>query len=317
MAKPFKFRYVNEIVGIFVLLVVAALAGGVVLAGKYQEWLVPVHRLRIVFPPEGSLGLQVGAEVQILGTTVGRIEKILIDEDGKMLGKLTIKGDFIRFVRTDSVAKVKKKFGIAGDAFIEITKGTGDPIAEGFDLMIASDTELGEVAQELLDEIRKAVLPAIEKLQKAVDEYTALAADLRNPEGPLLKMLANVERITDGLQKGEGTAGKLLRDPATAEEVQKILKRVDESLGQVQGILADVKATTERLPSIAGKVDAGTDELDGLLTQTQDAIREAERLVQGLQSHWLIRKYIDRPEPTAVIPPSEVSPLKGGAGESP
>jgi len=311
MAKPFKFRYVNEIVGVFVLVVAAALVTGVILAGKYQEWFVPVHRLRIVFPPEGSLGLQIGAKVQILGAAVGSVEKIQIDETGHMIGKIAIKGDFIRFVRTDSVATVKKTFGIAGDAYLDVAKGSGSELPDGFDLTITKDTEIVAMAQDMIAEIRKAVLPALEKLQKAVEEYTALAADLRNPEGPLLKMLANVEQITDGLKKGEGTAGRLLRDPAAAEEVDKILKRVDASLAQVDGILADVKATTAQLPAIAGKVGVEARDLGGLVAQTQEAIREAERLVEGLQNHWLIRKYIPHPESTAVIPPSEVSTYKG------
>ena len=71
MNKPFKFRYVNEIVGVFVLVVVAALIVGIILAGRAQEWFVPVHHLVLDFPEEGSLGLQKGAEVQILGTPVG------------------------------------------------------------------------------------------------------------------------------------------------------------------------------------------------------------------------------------------------------
>ena len=34
--KPFKFRYVNEITGVFVLLIVALLVAGIILAGRAQ-----------------------------------------------------------------------------------------------------------------------------------------------------------------------------------------------------------------------------------------------------------------------------------------
>ena len=104
MAKPFKFRYVNEIVGGFVLFVVALLVVAVVLIGHYQQWFTPVHTLHIVFPPEGSLGLKKGSDVEILQNLVGRIDSIDIDESDQMTGKIRIKGDWIRFVRTDSGA---------------------------------------------------------------------------------------------------------------------------------------------------------------------------------------------------------------------
>ena len=73
MAKPFRFRYVNEIVGGFVMLVVALLVVGVILAGNAQEWFTPVHVVRISFPEAGSLGVQKGAAVMIMGTEVGRM----------------------------------------------------------------------------------------------------------------------------------------------------------------------------------------------------------------------------------------------------
>ena len=38
MTKPFKFRYVNEIAGAFVLVVILALLGGVLVAARAQRW---------------------------------------------------------------------------------------------------------------------------------------------------------------------------------------------------------------------------------------------------------------------------------------
>ncbi len=63
MNAPFKFRYVNEIVGTFVLIIVALLVAGILLAGHAQDWFTPIHRYHVDFPAEGSLGLQKGATV--------------------------------------------------------------------------------------------------------------------------------------------------------------------------------------------------------------------------------------------------------------
>lgn len=295
MNKPFKFRYVNEIVGAFVLVVVAALIIGIILAGRAQEWFEPVHELRMSFPEEGTLGLQKGAEVQILGTTVGTVTGIRVREDGRMRGRLTVKGDFIRFVRLDSKALVKKKYGIAGDAYVEITQGKGPERELEMPLVVTKDTEITEIAQDILKRLQETTVPAIE-------EYTALAADLRSTNGPLMKLLANLEQITAGLQRGEGSVGQLLHDPAAAMEIQRILT-------EVKNILADVKATTAQLPPVAARVGRETEDMPGVMLQTQETLREAERLIEGIQQHWLIRKYVPEPPATEMIPASKATGL--------
>lgn len=295
MSKPFKFRYVNEIVGTFVLLVMLALVAGIILAGRAQDWFEKVHEIQLILPVEGSLGLQKGAEVQILGTSVGRVERIRVRDDGSMSGLMTVKGDFIRFVRADSRALVKKKFGVAGDSFVEITKGQGADLGDEPALVAVKDTELTEIAQDILKQIQDATLPAIQ-------EYTQLAADLRSADGPLMKLLAHLEQITGALERGEGSAGQLLRDPAAAREIQRILAQVNAALAEVQEILADVKATTAQIPPMAAKVGREVDDLPGTVVQTQETIREAERLIEGIQQHWIIRKYVPQPQVPALIP---------------
>lgn len=294
MSKPFKFRYVNEIVGSFVLLVVAALITGIILIGHAQDWFEPEYEIRLDFPEEGSLGLQRGSEVQVLGATVGRVGKIRVDENGAMRTTLKIKGEFIQFVRTDSRAVVKKKFGVAGDAFVDITQGRGEKFGDEPVMTAVKDTELTEIAQDILKQIQDAILPLL-------DGYTQLATDLRDPEGSLMKLLANLEEISRGLAQGEGSAGQFLRDPKASEEVDRIL-------AQVREILADLKETTAHLPPMAATVGREVDALPGTVVQTQETLRESERLIEGIQQHWLIRKYV----PSAQLPEMIPSIQAGG-----
>ncbi|MCS6772073.1 MAG: MlaD family protein [Kiritimatiellae bacterium] len=289
MSKPFKFRYVNEIVGGFVIAIALALVVGIILAGRAQDWFEPIYEIRLEFPEEGSLGLQQGADVQILGASAGRVGKIRVQDDGSMYTTLEIKSEFIRFIRTDSKAIVKKKFGIAGDAFVEITQGRGAPLGEEAVLQAIRDTEITELAREILKEVQNAVLPLLE-------EYRRLAADLRDAEKPLMQALANIERITRGLAEGEGTAGQLLRDPKTAQEIEAML-------ADIRSILEDIKETTARLPPMAATVKQEVDALPGTVVQAQETLRESERLIEGIQRHWLIRKYVPPTVVPDMIPP--------------
>lgn len=338
MAKPFKFRYVNEIVGSFVMLVIALLVAGVIFAGHYQGWFTPVHTITLTFPEEGSLGLKKGSEVEILNTVVGVVDKIDIDENEKMSGEIKITGNWFRFVRTDSKVKVAKRYAVAGDAFITITKGKGAHVEDGAVLAVEKDTEIIELAQQLLNQLREAIIPLLGQFRLTAEEYGGLASDLRSadgplmkltgnleqlsanlksPEGPLMKILADLQAVSAGLKNGEGTAGQLLRDPAAMKQVEAILKQVGDAMGQMQKILDDVKKTTAQLPPMAARVGDEADDLPGLVLQTQQTLREAERLIEGIQKHWLLRSNIPQPKPTELIPPSDVSVPAAPRGGSP
>lgn len=346
MARQFKFRYVNELVGSFVLLVIVLLVAGIILAGHYQDWFTPRHTVRITFPPEGSLGLRRGSEVEILQNLVGTVKKIEVDDDSDaMTGEIEVVGDdWFRFVRADSTVKVAKRYGVAGDAFLTITKGKGAPLAEGQSLVVTKDTELFEMANQLLNQVREATIPLLGQIRLTAEEYGALASDLRtgehkvfkttdeltalladlrgtngpiaqltaaieqikSSEGPLMKTLVHIESIAAGLSKGEGAAGKLLRDPKTAAEVEKLVSEVGAAMAEVRKILDDVKKTTAQLPPMAAKVGREADDLPGLVLQLQQTLVETERLIDGVQKHWLIRGNITQPSATELIPPSEI-----------
>jgi phospholipid/cholesterol/gamma-HCH transport system substrate-binding protein len=274
MAQTYKFRYVNEIVGSFVILIVLLLLAGVFFAGHAQRWFEPVHKLTVTFPPEGSFGLTGGAEVVILGTVVGSLERITVSEDGTMAGEVVIKGDFIRFVRADSKVVVKKKFVVAGDSYIEITKGKGAKLPERATLPALKDTEITEMIEDLVAEIREKTLPAIDQAKELLSKVTSIAS---------------------GLEEGKGPAGKLLRDDAMAEDVKEIVAKANQSLSSVRDTLA-------KLPPMAETLSGEVKDMPGLVIQTRDMLRETQRLIEAFQRHWLIRGYVDQAPPSDIIP---------------
>ncbi|HRX55924.1 MAG TPA: hypothetical protein P5016_15535, partial [Verrucomicrobiales bacterium] len=67
MEKPFRFRYVNEIAGTFVLIAVTLMLVGVLISGRIQGWFLPARIYRAVLPDQGTMGIKPGSEVRILG----------------------------------------------------------------------------------------------------------------------------------------------------------------------------------------------------------------------------------------------------------
>lgn len=324
MSQSFRFRYANEIAGGFVLLGIALLIVGIYTAGHAQGWFQKKLILHVRFDADkGTYGLQEGAEVRILGTLAGRVGEIHPSPDGGMETTLILQGKFSKFVRKDSVAKVSKKFEVAGDAFINITLGSrAYPLAESDDyIQCEQDVELIQAAKKMVDDFRRAAVPML-------DEFSMI--------------LSNVSSVTRQIERKEGTAGRLIGDPEWANQVDGIVRdvrqtaaqlplmaaRIDGVMTNVQALAASLKDTAGQFPIIAGDAAGAVRDVHGItggltgqvanvqavLLQAESMLRETQILVEGIQKHWLIRSYIPEGEPTPLQPPL---PLTGDEGRVP
>jgi hypothetical protein len=73
----------------------------------------------------------------------------------------------------------------------------------------------------------------------------------------------------------------------------------------------NVQDGTARLTEITGAVADEAKDLPGLVQQTQTSMRELERLVEAMQRHWLLRKYVNKSNPPPARPlPEPAAPEK-------
>jgi len=145
-----------------VLVVVAVLVAVVVWTGRSQRWFKGRVDLRIVLPEDGAAGIRQGSEVYFLGTLVGSVSDVVVDETGRMEAEAGIRRDFFRFVRTDSSAVVKKKFGVAGDSFFEISRGQGRPLMEKNASIVCTE-QFQSALESAIEEIRRETVLALKK----------------------------------------------------------------------------------------------------------------------------------------------------------
>ena len=293
MAKKFKFRYVNEIVGGFVLLTFLLLLAGVLVAGHAQHWFEAKYEIGLKFPAEGSMELQKGAEVMLLGAKVGSVQDIVVDDDGHISGTMRVRGPFMRFVRADSIALVKKKMVVTGDAYVELTRGTGAELPRaGGEIECVKDTEIIQMLEEALESIRKEALNTLALVNAAIAEYTDLAAGMNDTDGNLQSLLKNANGLLEDVRKGPGVPAKLLNDPAMAKDVEDIVGQIQALMAKVNAMAADVQKVVNKLPPMADVVAGEVDNLPALAGDAQTLMRETTTLLDGLQKHWLLRKYM-------------------------
>ncbi len=321
MTKPFKFRYVREITGSFLLLIIVCMVGGIVLAGRAQGWFEEKLELHLRFPEEGLAGIQKGAKVETLGTQIGVVHAVVVNEDDSMEAILRIKGPFIRFIRSDSRALIKKTYGVAGDAYIEITRGHAEPLSGNYLAAPAQkDRELTELIQELVEQIQWAAIPMMEQVTTAVEQYADLAIDLQHGTRELQSLLKNLDGIAAGLQKGEGTAGGLLKDTQTLDSLNDTVASVQELIREAAAMVRNLQAASTNIPAIVDESQAvvhnirrASGGISGMMRQTEDTLLDAEILLEGIRKHWLLKKYMPA-DPPAVpdrIPPGDVTAPQG------
>jgi len=305
MAEHFKFRRVNEITGVFVLVIVAVLVAAVLWMGHSQRWFRSRVTLRISLPEAGAAGIRQGSEVYFLGTLVGSVSDVVVDKTGRMEAEANIRRDFFRFVRSDSSAVVKRTFGVAGDSFFEITRGQGQPLPEA-NASIVCNEQFQSPLKSAVEEIRSETLLVLKKTSTGLDTWTKLGVDLTETRQRLDEFSVHIENMAADVEAGKGTVGKLITDSTLADEAQNLLTRANQTMAELQVVVTNLNAATARFPEITDAVADEAKDLPGLVRQTQTSMRELERLIEAMQHHWLLRKYVNKTNP----PPESSDLLK-------
>jgi len=266
---------------------------------RNQRWLRPVHT---------AAGIRQGSEVYFLGTRVGTVSDVIVDETGRMEAQANIRRDFFRFVRADSSAVVKKKFGVAGDSFFEITRGVGKSLPEHNASIVCNEQFQSEL-EAAIEEVRNEAMLVLKKVNGGLDTWTALGSNLITTRERLDHLVGRMDTIAADLQAGKGTMGKLIADPALADAAQELLARASAAMSDLQGVITNldvavenIQSGTARLPEITEAMANEAKDLPGLVQQTQTSMREVERLVEAMQRHWLLRKYVNKTDPPPLQP---------------
>ena len=313
----------DEIVGAVVLACLLVFMAVLINAGLLKNWFQPSFTLRILLPDEGVSGLAAGAEVQVLGTRAGEIRAIVIDPNQRMHAVARIDDQMRPFIRRNSVVSIRRQFGVAGAAYIDISRGTGSELDWSYAVIAAtSERAPTDTLGQMIDELRAKIVPLLDDVEKAVVAFTAVARRAVDPAGPLeqtlssaretlssaQQTLASVAAIARRVENGEGLAGRLIANDKLATDLEASLGSVrelaaqlertskDPRIGQIlvktDAILGSLQTTTRNLaaatPRITQNVAVTTDALPTTLLQAQVTAHELELLLNQLRHLWLL-----------------------------
>jgi phospholipid/cholesterol/gamma-HCH transport system substrate-binding protein len=327
---------------VFVIVAVAIFVVAVLQAGVLKDAFKSVATLRVILPDEGLSGLARGSTVEILGTPAGKVDRIVINPDEKLQAEVEIDAAMKPFVRRDSKAFIRRQFGIAGAAYLEISRGTGPPLDWDYAVLtVEVDRDPTANIGDLVDEVRAKVFPILDDTHRTIRSLAGLADRLGGPGGEVDQLLTSIGVVSERLARGEGTVGRLLVDDRLAQDVEETMAALNREMGQIGAILADVRTATSEVAAMSRTVSGQSQTLitntgDTLvslnavlkdvsktmpaltklmtnagdasvalptfLVQTQKSLEELERLLRQLQGHWLLGGRTPPPESPRLSP---------------
>lgn len=278
-----KFRYTNEAVGLFMLMTLLIFIAGLIYSGRVREWFNPGEMLRVVLPDEGLFGLTQGSTVEILGTKAGEVQDIVIDPSQKMHADVRIDSEMAVFVRSDSKATIRKTFGIAGDAYLEITRGFGEPLDWEYAVITAvSDRKPTDTVGELIDEMRAKVLPVIDDAQKAIQAFLAVAEELQDPEKGVQQLLANLNSISDRIDRGEGALGRMLTEDKLVRDLEALIAQINTETKRVGPILDDLKNSMQNVAQFSAQINAQSKDIPVITQSLKEVLTSVQMVMKNL-----------------------------------
>jgi phospholipid/cholesterol/gamma-HCH transport system substrate-binding protein len=123
------------------------------------------------------------------------------------------------------------------------------------------------------------------------------------------RSLSNVEEITRNAAQVSQTLPPLMGEvDRSVKEVPKLIEEVKKALAELPPILEDVKKTTAHTPAIAenvkeitANVKKASPQIPELMTTTQETTEDTDKLIQGLQKHWLLKGSMPKGEPSPAL----------------
>jgi len=304
-----RLRHTDEWVGLLVVLAFALFFGAIFEAGVLRRWLRPDLELRIVLPQTGFGGLAVGADIDVLGTHGGSVKQIVLNPNGEMYALATIEPQTDAFIQRDSTATIRLRYGVAGAAYVDVSRGTKGPMDWRYAVLSATvEPNPADTITATLNKVTADVLPTLEHA---------------------LHAMASLDDLVGGIKAGQGSAGRLLTDDTLMRQAEDtvatlkteiaqlgpILGMVPGLLSQSHGVLANVQSisrdaakTTPQLPALVHSFADSASGLPALLTQAQSTTAELGRLLTQLRGTWVLGGDGAAKPSSLRLPPREVRP---------
>jgi len=203
--------------------------------------------------------LKTGDEVRMAGVAVGVVKQArLVDRTAEIVLQIR---DTIE-VASDSTATIAMS-GLLGSNYVSLTLGSpsAPPLAPGSQLRSEDTPDLNTVVSQFGDIGRK--------VEEALSQFSgALGTDgedgimgrinalVDENSTRIAAITTNLETITNKINTGEGTLGKLVNDPQAYDELVSTLTEIRAAADEAKTFVADARGIVDQVKSGEGTLGA-------------------------------------------------------------
>ncbi|HIJ81907.1 MAG TPA: MCE family protein [Desulfuromonadales bacterium] len=265
--------------GVFILLALISIAGGVLLMGQKTKMFVTKGKMLVLM--EDVAGLKEGAPVWLAGVDVGVVRDISFaspQKSNEVSIAIEVESSALKKVGADSQITIKTR-GLMGEKYVDITPSAGysgkpptvlrgTPVPKLDDVVLKAGKTFDKV-NSIIDHINegKGTLGKLSRDETLYNNVASLATEMKN--------------LVTTINRGDGSLGRLNRDPEPFNRLMSILNRADRTLQDIQAAdgtlnrLIYDKALYTKLTALADKsVQAAEDvrELNKKITSKDGTI---------------------------------------------
>ncbi len=236
-----EFSKLERVVGTFVIGVSILLIATLVVIGRGKDWFETYITFYTTF--NESYNLQESAAVKLFKADIGKVKSISLEKN-RVRVQLIILEKYASRIRQDAIAVVESPT-LIGSEYISIIPGSPESplIPEQGEIPSQEKRSLSDILTEF--EVEKTAKMVV----KAIQDISAVAQNLSDPDGPLRSALENLEKtsshtekIAADLRDGKGPMGTLLKS-------EDLLVQILHNVERMGDILDNINATTAKAPA--------------------------------------------------------------------
>jgi phospholipid/cholesterol/gamma-HCH transport system substrate-binding protein len=312
----FKIRFADQIVGLFLILVVVGVAAMLVLLGANQRWFAKNYYFESSFAT--GEGLAIGMPINLKGFEIGKVSSIELNDQNEVNVHFYIEDTYYNRVKPDSILQLTTSpVGLGSSLRLLPGNNQEAPVPEGsfiprydspdgkqlvldkkVDVPKGEDV-IGSVIgnlNPLLDEARQAILQ-IRRVADSVDNAIAgkggpagtMVSDLSTTParvnravdditGRVDTLLDRIAAITDNVNSIASQAGGVVGDLSTNLDV------ISKNLKTMTGDLQNTKGLATRLLDPKGSIETFLNDSNELYNQVDNAVKSANAIIAQVKS---------------------------------
>ena len=229
-------------VGIFVVGLMAAIAGSLFVAGGGSDLWEDTYTLKATWEDVG--GLKEGAVVRLAGWDVGEVSSIRFSNElgeKELVVEMQIFTQYQDRIRMDSEARIDT-VGVLGDKYVAISMG--DPeygvLSDGADISTRPPIDIVEYTKKVAE-----VLESTASIGRKVD--LMIGTDEEAASAALSESFTHLENILQEAKEGNGLIHALIYDESLPQKIDQTLAETQATIEGLKNVSSDLEDATSEL----------------------------------------------------------------------